>query len=123
MPREIRVIVFDRFEVAAALRDFLVVRREIEPVDQVEVVEIWPAAGVSVNVTILRGTARSRRLLRGPKVAAAMILFCLKHQIPVPHKAHKSLWPLDDGLVLSFSRGIGPREFEVVLKPAEEVFG
>lgn len=120
VPRELRLVVFDRHEVAASLRDVLISRRQIEAVDQIEIIEITPDPAPAVSIVVIRGTARTKHLLRGPLLAAAMISFCLRQRIPLPHRTAKSLRVMDDGLALSFSQGIDPNDFDLILrrKPA-----
>lgn len=100
-----------------ALRDFLINRREIFSLDGIEVVRL--TSSLEVGVVLMRGTARSKRAIRSSELAAAMIAFCLKQRIPLPHKADKSLRRAGDGVALSFSQGIGAAEFDLVLHSGE----
>ena len=115
MPREVRLIIFELEEVASAIREYMISRREIGPLDQVTVEAIRPGDEIFVNVLVWRGTARSERSVAGAQVAAAMIMYCLRRRIPLPHKTRKFLKPVGSALALSFSQGIALRDFDLVL--------
>lgn len=120
MPREICFVVFDCEEIAEALRQFLTMRREIGSIDRVMVNAIGSAPELAVDLSIMRGTARSKRVVRGPQLAAAMIMYCMKLKIPLPHKTQKFLKPIAGGIALSFGYGTGPAAFDLVLNQEQE---
>lgn len=116
MPREIRMIIFDRDEIAAALLEFLISRNEISDLDHLSVAAISEHGATAAEVGITRGTARSSRAVKGPQLAAAMIMYCIRRRIPLPHKTDKFLKPVASGVALSFAQGIGSEDFDLILR-------
>ena len=107
MPSELRHIVFRPAEVVEAVEEYL--RRLGTPLPSGNVVDCGPVredgfdGKVSFSITIVPdeplGEARSRTIaegrtevvIEGPALAAALILFCRSHRIPMPATADKSL--------------------------------
>jgi hypothetical protein len=116
VPREIRMIIFDRDEIATALLEFMTGSNEIGECDELSVAAISEHGTTAVEASIGRGAERSTRAVTGSRLAAAMIMYCIRRRIPLPHKTDKFLKPVASGLALSFTHGIGADDFDLVLR-------
>lgn len=114
MSQEIRYIVFDEVDIAAALIGW--VRRQGGRVDAGPCAAVMLRRAGAETEAALRadGTdAPPRVALRGSELTAALIHFCGRRGIPLPRRAAKRLVLHDGRLVLMMTRNAEPAEPQV----------
>lgn len=119
MPREVRVIVFDRHEIGVALYDYLVRRREISDEDRVAVREIAERHRLTVTVELSSNRGKRVETVETPRVAAALMNYCIKRKIPLPRDTDKALRHVTSGIAFTFNSGIRPEDVEFVFHERE----
>jgi len=111
MPAEVRHVLFRPTEVVSAIADYY--RRMQMPLPPGSVVRSAVEdenGAVRFTMVVSRddGSARQSVTLEGSQLAAALILFCRDHRVPLPSDSDKSLKKLDDWLALVVTRN--PRQ-------------
>ena len=107
MPSEVRYLVFSIKELVAAIRDYR--RRRSQPLVAGSVIRCNVSTDPEVSAGIdVRSDADGKVYsvtLRTEELAAALIMYCINHRIPMPAAANKSLQMFGDsiGLVIQLS--------------------
>jgi hypothetical protein len=110
LPAELRLIIFSATEVMVAVRDH---RRRIRnplPTGTVAGFEMRSDDGIYADLAIADDATGKKTTIRinDEALAAALILYCIDHKIPMPVKATKSLGLIEGQLRLTIriaSRG------------------
>ena len=89
MPTEVRIITFSEWEMKEALIDFCIKSARPLPDDSFDAIE-FPCKG-EVNVTVVGRQNKSRLTFQEHEVAAAIIGYCVKKNIPIARRSLKSL--------------------------------
>ena len=105
MPLEYRQIVFTSTEVLLAIREHRKRMRTPLPPGSITRFEIGgePAVGADLEIADDKTTSRQVIRVEGEALAAALILYCIDHRIPMPIDAAKRIAVTDKGLTLSIS--------------------
>jgi hypothetical protein len=105
VPLEYRQIVFASTEVLVAIREHRKRMRTPLPTGSITRFEIGGEPAVGADVEIADDKTGSRQVIRveGEALAAALILFCIDHKIPMPVDATKRIVLSEKGLTLSIS--------------------
>ena len=101
MPTEMRQIAFQHQEVARALLEYDRRRDNKFPAGNVRTVEIEEDPDIHATVTIeaINGGSTAVKI-SAETLAAALILFCINHKIPMPVESTKRLQKVGDGVAL-----------------------
>jgi hypothetical protein len=105
VPLEYRQIVFASTEVLMAIREHRKRMRNPLPPGSIARFEISGAPSVGAEVEIADDKTGTREVTRieGEALAAALILYCIDHKIPMPVDATKRILLSEKGLTLSIS--------------------
>jgi hypothetical protein len=105
VPLEYRQIVFAPTEVLLAIREHRKRLRNPLPPGSITRFEIGgePTVGTELEITDDKTGDRQVIRIEGEALAAALILYCIDHKIPMPVDATKRIVPSEKGLALSIS--------------------
>jgi hypothetical protein len=105
VPLEYRQIVFASTEVLLAIREHRKRMRTPLPPGSITRFEIGREPAVGADLEIADDKTGSRQVIRveGEALAAALILYCIDHKIPMPVDATKRIALSEKGLTLSIS--------------------
>jgi hypothetical protein len=102
MPTEERRIIFTNEEVVGAVQALYHRAKEVFPPGNVWNIAISEDNGCQIDCDVVDGKGRRDRItLAGERLAAALILHCILHKIPLPAKAQQSLTIVHGNLALN----------------------
>lgn len=115
MPTELRRLVFSNSQLRAALDNYKRVAPEIAPRGRIVSVSLMhdrpdPKVSVSYRDDSAGSDGDAALELEPKSVAAALVLYCMEFDVPVPRNARKKLTMMGDNICL-----------EIVLRDAEEI--
>ena len=115
MATEERRIIFTDAEVVAAVQALYQRAKQAFPPGNVWNVSISEDNGCQVDCDVVDAKGhRDRVTVAGERLAAALILFCMQHKIPLPARAQKGLVIMQGQLALHILiPGIGEKMIEV----------
>jgi hypothetical protein len=101
VPKEVRCIVFDERDTRLAASMFLSSRGDRVTAAEIEGIELTQDAdGPAGQIRFAADLARETVTLAGAQLLSAVLLFCSRRRIPLPHTGAKSLELADADLVL-----------------------
>ncbi|MDD3445154.1 MAG: hypothetical protein PHS60_07075 [Zavarzinia sp.] len=105
MPTETRILSFTTPEIVAALSDFHMRRRKPIPSGKVLALTFTPPPDIHATIRILPDGAMepTEITMNSEIVAAALVLYCMNSNIPLPARARKHLRLRSEFLELVFS--------------------
>jgi len=104
MPTEERRILFSDEEVVTAVKALYQRAKESFPPGNVWNVAISEDNGCQIDCDVVDAKGRRDRVsVAGERLAAALILHCITHKIPLPAKAQKALVIVQGKLALSIT--------------------
>ncbi|HLG85601.1 MAG TPA: hypothetical protein VKZ79_00215 [Alphaproteobacteria bacterium] len=114
MPLDVRKISFSRDEVVWAILELS--HANIAPLAPGKIVgiEFGAMADVTVTLTIRKNSAAPAVIVTLPSVAiaAALILYCVNRNIPLPARVPKRIERFGDGICLIAEQKIKPRQVQ-----------
>ena len=111
MATEERRILFTELEVVAAIQALYQRSKQVFPPGNVWNVAISEDNGCQIDCDIVDAKGRRDRVtVEGERLAAALILHCMQHKIPLPAKAQKSLSIVHGQLALNVILPSGPHK-------------
>jgi hypothetical protein len=111
MATEERRIIFTDEEVVAAIKALYHRAKEVFPPGNVWNVAISEDNGCQIDCDVINAQARRDRVtVAGERLAAALILHCIQHKIPLPAKAQKALSVVHGKLALNITLPSGPHK-------------
>src|SRR5215469_8054539 len=115
MAIEERRIIFSDTEVVTAVQALYQRSKQTFPPGNVWNVSISEDNGCQIDCDVVDAKGRRDRVsVAGERLAAALILFCIQHKIPLPAKAQKGLVIVQGQLALHISiPGVGEKMIEV----------
>lgn len=115
MATEERRIIFTDAEVVAAVQALYQRAKQAFPPGNVWNVTISEDNGCQVDCDVVDAKGRRDRVtVAGERLAAALILYCIQHKVPLPAKATKALVIVQGQLALQIMiPGIGVKMIEV----------
>jgi len=100
MPIELRKIIFDTHELKEAIVSYNRVKKDKMPAGDVHVAEVAGDGEVRVKLEITNSSGTVHELeLNATDLAAALLVYCKAHQIPIPRAFDKTLSSRDGKLV------------------------
>ena len=102
MPSEMRKMVFSQDELQAALVNYALRTKRKLPNATIESIHVEEKNEISVTIVYAPdGTEEAKTVeFEQTHVAAAVILFCRTHEIPLPREARKVLVPVDNSVAM-----------------------
>jgi len=106
MPSELRQIIFTNEELVAAIQLLYQRSRQAFPRGRVWDITVSEDNGCQVDCDVVdTKNFRDRVTVSGEKLAAALILYCMTHKVPIPAAARKTLNIVNKQLALRVTIG------------------
>lgn len=114
MVSELRYIAFTHEDALKGAVDYLLRRQTRLPSGAVVSVRFEAEPAVVAHIGIARDDPNGLEhvTLKTEELAAALVLFCIKHDIPLPRDSRKTIKVVPDGIALVIGMGLKDEELE-----------
>ena len=102
MPSEMRKMVFTEEELRAALVNYALRTNKKLPNATIDKIQLEEKEGISATIIYRHDESEEAKtvVFEETHVAAAIVLFCRAHEIPLPREARKVLVPADNSVAM-----------------------